>query len=411
MRDLETAINTLDQDISNILLYGTINALQFITRINEIGTISAGTVNISAGTINTVNEIGTLTTIGTLQAGTVDIGTIYSGSVAITAGTIESIQSGTLDIRTGTIQISGTTNVSIQDSAIYLNIDQADELGTVKVVVSEDVANGDTDLDFGTAEYGFFFPRGMRSYIQNVVGYVKNATGADQNLVAELSIDPASPPIYTTTVTVSSVQATYAWTTITIGKMWNYDSLFVNLKSVSSVYIRGATSTYGVGGTSNKDLNYNVVPILKTTLYTKPHQVSVGGVVNTISVPNSTSFSDSGSQTIPAGEEKTLIQINGSGKILYIYFWVNDLENIYIKIYADGKKLFPSDWTLYDLYVYGFGNSNSVRVLWYRKQPNEQGILEITIPYEFSREFKIAAANEDTTNHNAQAQVLSALIK
>jgi len=330
-------------------------------------------------------------------------------------------QAVTLDVNikaqdvTLNVNVQGTASVSIDNATVYLNVKQDFKLGSGYVFSTFDFAEGDVDLDIYTYKWGIFLPRGCRAWIYRITSRFKNVSGVDRTVTFAVSIAPNYPPLYKKEITIPASQTDYAANTWYIQMHWQYESMYVTFKANGDgVYMLGQSNNAGKGGFRD-DLTHGNLPFATISFLVKPEgDIPVSGTVNTIQIPNKSSSSSSEETTVPAGTRVTLMNVEGTGVVTWIFLWSN-LNGMQFEIEVDGEKL---TWLGYDHlspadleYFYGAAPHEGIGVNLVRyDDTNLMYTIVITVPIEFKRSFKIYAYNPHTSDHSVRHSALYNLI-
>jgi len=258
---------------------------------------------------------------------------------------------------------------------------------------------------------GKYFPRGCRGFINKVEVYCDNQDTADHKLYVYVSPQPGMAPIISAELTVAA-EASPAWRAVTIRQYWNYDSLFV--------WVLGETSSYPrVGYDTGEPYDYYIssdgitwmpgdnrwwirLDMAGQTVGDLP----VTGTINTVEVPGASSRVEQGITTVPANQEVTLIEIEGSGKMLSCFFHSQDAD-IQYRVYCDGQL--AEGITGGNLWAYGFTASTPGLSLLQYDDTNLLTRIFDTRPFEFKYKLKITAKNLSSVDGLAYAWASVAL--
>ena len=394
-------VNVKNTSINVVVDSGTIDANITNTSINVVVQSGSIDANITNASINVV-----------VDSGTIDANiTNASLDVNVLGGTIDAnITNATLDVNVKNsvlnVQVSGQASVSIDNASVYLNVQNEKYAGELKYF---DFTSDAPDLLSDYAGYGVLI-RNARGFLKDLRIKVKNLTSSNQTLTFCLSIDPTKPPIFEKNFTVPA-DLDGEWTVFGFFNIWwSYDTLFIYVKETNTNVQFYAKN---VGWASNAFVHYSVgvgntnyrigITILKTGSHYKT--IPVSGTVNTINIPNKTSESSTGIVYIDYGEEKTLVEIEGTGVVKYIMLWCN-YRTFYFTFYVDdellsfsgsGYTVNPSDLNLYDPDKL----SNRVKLLRY-DDTNKQFTIEWLVEIPFRKSFKITAAHGSTSQQEAR---------
>jgi len=322
-----------------------------------------------------------------------------------------------------------TLNVAIQSSAVTLNVNIASQSVDINIKTSgganiiidkltqtayterratQGNPTGGTPPSFETATcVGKFFPRGCRGFLRNITRYVKSVTGAQQEVWA-FSPYPGAGEVFTATENWSG--AFEGWGPLSAQpprRFWNYDSLFIWLKSASGNRQLGydAVSPEDAYNSLDSGVTWDIQS-RRYYIYVEidaltPGDVPVSGTLNVIHLPNLTAESHNpGVVSIPPNTTTTLVTHTGSGRHIHTQFGGADENNIAIYIYADDVLVLGMYG--HDLQACGFGASTpDVSLIYFAE--GEIYYVWVTARYPFKRQLRIAAHNSDGVNaHNAQ---------
>ncbi|RLE68759.1 MAG: hypothetical protein DRJ43_05010, partial [Thermoprotei archaeon] len=278
-----------------------------------IQTVTSGTVNISAGTIETVQEIGTLTQIGTLQtgsvvvSGTVLVSSVEAGNINVSGSVdIGTIYAGTIDIRSGSVEIVGTTDVNITNAYI-----ETVTSGTVNISAGtiETVQEIGTLTQIGTLQTGSVYVTGTVLVSSVEAGNITVDGQVDVGTIYAGTIDIASGTVSITgTADVNITNATI--NTITSG------TVSIEAGTISSIQSGSINIT---AGTINTVENITTIGTIQTGNVTVTGTVDVStitaGSVNVGSVGVIGTI-QTGTMNITAGTINTVESITQIGTIL-----------------------------------------------------------------------------------------------
>ena len=330
-------------------------------------------------------------------------------------------QAVTLDVNikaqevTLNVNVQGTASVSIDNATVYLNVKH--EENYVRGLFLEDSTPPSDYLTLSTQRGLMIY--NARGFVYRVKVWVKNTdTANDQNLTVYISIAPGLPPIRTLNITVPAGHDD--WISIVEPDAvirsfwWNYESLFIwfdvnsNLQLGVGEKVRGFAK-YADGWYHSSNVCSSISIYGKTS-----GSIPVSGTVNTIQIPNKSSSSSSEETTVPAGTRVTLMNVEGTGVVTWIFLWSN-LNGMQFEIEVDGEKL---TWLGYDHlspadleYFYGAAPHEGIGVNLVRyDDTNLMYTIVITVPIEFKRSFKIYAYNPHTSDHSVRHSALYNLI-
>lgn len=344
-------------------------------------TLSQVDVNIAAQTANVnVNIAAQAADINVnVTNATINI----SGSVTITSGTVN-------------VQTSGAANIVID------KLTQAAYTAR-SVTMSND--NGVTSptappSSQSTTYWSKWFPRGCRGFLYVICVYCKRTAAG--TITLGYSVAPGMGEIGTVTITPGS---SWDWKPGIVNKMWNYDSLFIYVKSCSADVSYGleytttnpdAHSSADSGATwSSQDYRVFIRPWYR---YQTVGDLPVSGTLNTIEVPSTSSGENTtGLVSLPTGEETTLMTVPGAGHM--DWFSVNvSHSDIELKIYCDGVLAFWDNAA--SLNAKGIGATTpGVQLPVYNVGAG--CMIASTLRFEFTRELRFTVRNDTGAEKNA----------
>jgi hypothetical protein len=272
-----------------------------------------------------------------------------------------------------------------------------------------------------TNRRGKFFPRGCRGFIRSIEIYCNNADTASHTFTVKVSPMPGMGPVAAFTLSVAGGSGN-AWRSVTVGRFWNYDSLFIWVMSDSDSYgglgydtgepYDFYSSTDEVSWTFGNYRFWFRVNMTGETVGDLP----VSGTVNSVEVPASGSCTTVDFTTVPPGGSVTLIDFKGCGTCVLVGF-LTDSPFVYPRIKCDdvdalytlgGSVLQP-----YYLYYYMLpvGTGPGVALTKYDETNNRYAIV-ITVPLQFKRRFTLTANNTDLySEHNARCDAVFNVIR
>ena len=374
-----------------------------------------GTVTVTGS----VTVSGAVTVTGTVAvSGTVTVSGIVSisGSVTVT-GTVAI--SGSVTI-TGTVAISGTVTitgaVTITSGAVTITtvggtnivIDklvQGAHLERRSILANDENKTPPADPSNTVTETGYigkFFPRGCRGNLDNIHVYCKRTdTGT---AVFSFHPYPGAGEIFTVTITPG---ASYDWVYGYVRKFWNYDSMFINLKS------RDADVSIGVDSGSPPDILlsadsgatwYGVNFRLHVRLGLHGETVGdlpISGTVNTIQIPNATTARQYQVLNVPHTSELLDTIQYGSGELIIAIFVVendNSRSCLRPRIYCDGNSILPFDLPFVEWHhIVGVTTAEGINFGLYDETNHEYSII-VVLPLDFKRSIQIGFYNEHATD-------------
>ena len=244
----------------------------------------------------------------------------------------------------------------------------------------------------GTTYKGKFFPRGCRCFLRGFRVYCKR-TGAG-TLTLAFSPQQGMGEIGTAVVTPG---ADWDWHAGLLEQFWNYDSMFVWVKSCDADVSFGydVTSPYdGWHSTDNgvKWWHENRRYFIRILAYgLTAGDVPVSGIVNTIQIPSSSDTRLYKATNLDSDNPFVLKTIDGSGEIEYLVFKNSaetDSQYTTLGIYCDGKLAFQ--WAFSVLNDRGFtATTPAIQLLKYGADAD--CVMNITLKISFKRQLVIKA--------------------
>ena len=322
LKTLET-INVVDAitEITNIKNVESLDLIDKITLIDNITNI--GTLNL-LNTVNLVKTISSITNIANVES--IDLIDLITKISEIT--TVKKIEH---------IETIGKDN-------IVLDLLKKGSYKAFKNDLSND--NGVTTPSAppqnrtNTTFYGKWFLRGCMGHLYVFRIYCKR-TGSG-TLTLGYSIAPSMGEIGEITITPS---ADWDWKYATLNKLWEYDSLFIYIKSCSADVSWGFDTEGDHDCLQSPDSGVTWTPLgerlfIRVEVRYGTIPITIGGIVNTIEIPHTSSGEETtGLVALPDSAETTVMTVEGAGHM--DWFSINlshsDLE---LKIYCDGKLAF-----------------------------------------------------------------------
>ena len=376
----------------------------FTTPVVHVGAI---TVEGSVSVLGTVEVKGAVTVSGTVSiSGTVTV----TGSVTV-SGTVSI--SGTVEV-TGSVTVSGTVSISglvaitgtvAITGAVSIKTTYVDNIVIDKLTVgaytedrrtlSNNGATPSWDTATGPSRRAKFFPRGCRGFLSAIEVHCKDAGAAGGTITVYLSPHPSMGYVASADVTVPG-EGVAQWRSATFKRMWNYDSLFIfvvgSTADMKWGYDTGTprdgyySGTAGASWTGDNVRRWFRAVMKGETVGDLP----VAGHVDVTEIPHSGSYYDSQSVSVPsqAAPETTVLTVVGAGHIdSFIWFCAKDGFDFYI--YCDGNKAGYINPFFFN--AKGFTASTPKHALTEYVAEGECSGIE-AVKYEFTREFKITAA-------------------
>jgi len=191
----------------------------------------------------------------------------------------------------------------------------------------------------GVTYRGKFFPRGMRGNLRNLRIYCKR-TGTG-TLTLSYSPQPGMGPVGSVTITPDT---DWNWKIGSIGRFWNYDSLFIWVSACDSDVSYGYDDGEPRDAFSSADngvtwyFRWERYFIRAYLLGQTVGDIPVSGTINTIEIPTVVSAASSGAVTVPTATETSLLTIPGAGTVTRVAVCTTH-DDIEIRFYIDGKLL------------------------------------------------------------------------
>jgi hypothetical protein len=380
-------------------------------------------VNIAAQSIPTLNiNISSITSgvvFNVAQSGpwTVNVSNT-SFDVNVTNSSLTVTVIGTVDVNVTnsslTVTISGTPTINVQTSGgANIVIDKLTQ-GAYTERRSTLANNGTTPTMTAnnlTYKRGKFFPRGCRGFITTLEIYCDNADTNAHTFTVKVSPMLGMAPILTYTLNVAAGSSA-AWRSITVRKMWNYDSMLIWVSCDNNSW--GRIGSDAGAPYDAYDSTDEVTWIEAACRYwfrvnftgETVGDLPVSGTVNNIEVPSiSSSAGGLGDVSVPSGSETTLLSLTGPGELtgmeLYITF-----NNAYWYVYVDDVKLnFLGRDYLNVLEWYdrvGVNTGGGVNLVKY-DTTNERYTFQITEPLQFKRSLRVTVLHSSGYTETARA--------
>ena len=389
-------------------------------------TLNVNIESIASGVVFNVAQSGTWT-INAVQSGDWSIN-IESVSAGVTFNVNITGSTATLDVNiTGS---TATLDVNIASSSVAINIKTESGANIVIDKLTQDAFtsrsvdilndNGITAPTAppasitGTAYKGKFFPRGCRGMIDWISIYCKR-TGTG-TLTLAYSPQPGMGSVGEVTITPGS---DWGWSQAFIGKMWNYDSMFIWITNCDSdVSIAYDTAEPYDAWTSgdNGETWYTEARRYYIRIGSRGQTVGdlpISGTVNSVAVPSVSSSVTKGQVAVPAHTESTLAEVRGAGKVYRISLWTQE-SLLEFRFYVDGEQL-PAQGLIINRtftpdHVSDLGYSASTPMIQYVEYSTGNYRIDMQIPFSFRKSFKITAYNPATEERAATAIIQYELI-
>jgi len=205
---------------------------------------------------------------------------------------------------------------------------------------------GSTDDFDTTIRVGKFFPRGARGFLGSIKAYLKNTGTAPSDAKFYIGLYPGAPRLYEVTITQDA--GTTGWASKKLNTWWNYDSLFIWLKSLGpnlslgydtgepydSFAYDSATAKWEAE-TKRRYVRVDVQGL-------SPGDVPVSGTINVITIPSVTSALKYGEVTIAAGQSYNIVPtFAGMGKVTNLTIRTTGVDPSYVEIHivVDGADM------------------------------------------------------------------------
>jgi hypothetical protein len=252
---------------------------------------------------------------------------------------------------------------------------------------------------------GKFFPRGCRGHIYHLYVYCDNTDSVAHTFTIKLSPMPGMGPVMSFSLSVPAGSSD-AWRYINVNKFWNYDSMFIWVRSDSDTYGRLAYevaepydyygSTDEVTWTPDTYRYWFFLYIYGETVGDLP----VSGIVNTIEIPALSSTRQAQTLNVPsASEVYDTVQL-GTGELLICIFrveGVNARDYLIPRIRCDGVQILPFDDTIrhwHDWFV--TQSSPGICIGVWDTSANEYSII-VAVQYPFRRTLEVGYYNTYTS--------------
>jgi len=254
---------------------------------------------------------------------------------------------------------------------------------------------------------GKFFPRGCRGFIRFVNVYCDNLDSSPHVLTVHLSVAPGMGDVYSATLTLDAGSSA-AWYSVTLLKMWQYDSLFVWIESDSDVYGRIGYDTgtphdayYSANriawDADSRRFWINVVITGETV-----GDLPVCGTVNAVQIPALTNRLVSGDVIVPPDTEKTLVSFDGCGEMISAFVNTGHSNALY-RLFCDGNL--ACEVSPYLLSYYGFTASTPGLSLIAPQGVTGMGIIWDTRSFPFKRKIEIRVKNTSSIDIMSYAEL------
>lgn len=168
--------------------------------------------------------------------------------------------------------------------------------------------------------YGKFFPRGMRGTIEEIRLYAYRTAAGTVTL--NISPQPGLGPTYSTVITPGLA---WGWVDAAFNVMWNYDSLYVWIRSCGAAVFWGydAVKPFDCHLTANMGATFTDVderPFIRVVMTGETAgDVPVSGTLNVIPLPNrSVEMGFVSNYNLPDGMWTTIMSEEGTGHLVEV---------------------------------------------------------------------------------------------
>lgn len=169
-------------------------------------------------------------------------------------------------------------------------------------------------------DYGKFFTRGMRGFIEEILVYAKG--DAVDTVVVNISPMPGLGPLYTAEITPP---ADWAWVEAAFNVMWNYDSLYIWFTDIEANVLWGYdddTEPYDGHLTDDSGATFTDIDerlyIRAVLTGETAGDIPVSGTVNTIPIPNIAGYHDTELVDVLEDVVTEVLRIEGAGYVDYM---------------------------------------------------------------------------------------------
>jgi hypothetical protein len=249
---------------------------------------------------------------------------------------------------------------------------------------------------------GKFFQRGMRGFITTVELYLEGGAN-DRTVTISFYRAPNEGLIFAETYTLTAGTAA-AWRSVTINRMWNYDSMFI-VAECSSVAdgkigqdtVENPDGYHATVGTNEFTPNPTERFWIRVTIHGTVGDVPVSGTINNIEIPNMSSARQAVALNwTGAGYQYDTMQY-GTGKLKCAIFRVgsaNDYSDLTPIVEADGVSVLPHNDNLEHWYNFITQNSDPPMGWGVHDVVTPQYTLIISLEIPFKKSLRIGMYNE-----------------
>ena len=307
---------------------------------------------------------------------------------------------------------SVTINMHIKSQEVDINIKTSSGVNLVidKLTQTAYIARGstlknDNDVTTPTAPpnsltastfRGKFFPRGCRGFLDTLQIYCKRTAAGTLTLAY-------APQLYmgeigTVTITPG---ADWDWKEANVRKLWNYDALFIWVKTCDADVSFGydtVTSQEGFYSTDSgvtwisSTSRYYIRAVMKGETV---GDLPVSGTINTVEIPNLAGVRQNQLITVPAASIVYDTVQPGSGRLLVAYFiaWTSGArDNLRPRILCDGVSVLPFAWT-FEGWSFGISTTSIGITLSQWDTTEHRYVICVLIPYPFKRSLQLGFGN------------------
>lgn len=259
---------------------------------------------------------------------------------------------------------------------------------------------------------GKYYPRGCRGMTEQLQIYCVRAAAGTMTL--RYSPHPGMGPIGEVIITPG---VEWAWVAANIEEMWNYDSIFIWISTISVDVSWAYDVVLPYDGHQSTDtgatwLSVDSRPFIRIPFTGETAgDVPISGIVNNIPIPNVGSVVTEKAVVVPIGVETDVAEINGAGYVDLFTFTAITQANThltFLRVLCDDRTAFNFNF-LELVEDMGMGvHTPNISVTRYERDGN--CVMMVNKRFEFRRKFVLQALNNITTQ-SVTAEVFANLMR
>ena len=359
-------------------------------------------VDVSAQSLPTVNvNISNAVTLN-VNISSVSSDLVFNVNIVGSATLNVSIVSQTVDIN---IKTSGGANIVID------KLTQSAYVEDRRTLANNGAAAVMTAGNY-TTRRGKYFPRGARGFVSYVEVYCDNVDTVEHTFTVYFCVQPGMAPVFSVPLSVPAGAAA-GWRSVSVGRFWNYDSLFIYVRVDNNVYGRigfdsGTPPDYY---SSSDEVTWVPAPFrfwfrVNLTGLTVG-DVPVSGTLNVVEIPTESSSVASGNVEVGANASATVLSVDGPGEVQSLILYSEHPSYVRWYVRCDGvtQRFMPlsTDYSFVHDYwqaYYGDVGVGLVVMITKHDTANNRYCAQIVARLPFKRKLEVIAYNADAVGYH-----------